>query len=245
MRSFLLIGDGPTALGGAGPNDTPDRPVPGTPTPPTGEPAVACFAAGTWITTARGHVMVESVHPGDRVRTVVRDGEAEVIWVGRRAVNCSLHPVPTQVWPVRVSRDAFGPGLPAADLYLSPNHAVFVDGVLIPVRMLVNGRSVRQVMRERISYHHIELAEHDVLLANGLPAETYLDTGDRARFSNGGDVVTLHPDLSAPAPEIAGCARLVQDGPILDKIRNRLAANGSRRRRGPRETFTPGTTWPV
>jgi hypothetical protein len=244
MLSFPLIGDATTAAAAGDPS----REMSGTTheaTPP-GEPDVACFVAGTWITTTRGYVTVECVHPGDRVCTLIRERDAEVIWIGRRTVNCARHPVPTKVWPVQVSRDAFGRGIPAADLFLSPNHAIFVDRVLIPIRMLVNGRSVRQVMRERVSYHHIELAQHDVLFANGMPAESYLDTGDRARFSNGGDVITLHPDLSAPAPEILGCAPLLRDGPVLDAVRNRLVAGGLRRKRGAREIFAPpGSTWPV
>jgi len=33
--------------------------------------------------------------------------------------------------PIRVARDAFRRGHPSRDLLLSPDHAVFVDGVLI------------------------------------------------------------------------------------------------------------------
>jgi collagen type I/II/III/V/XI/XXIV/XXVII alpha len=212
--------------------------------------SVACFAAGTWIATTRGHVAVEIIHPGDQVCTVLRADQAEVIWTGRRGVNCSRHPEPTLVWPVRVSADAFGRGMPAADLFLSPNHAVFVDRVLIPIRLLVNGRTVRQIMTEHVSYHHIELAQHDVLLANGMPAESYLDTGDRARFSNGGDVIALHPDFSAHARDAAhvreaqGCATLVESGRPLDAVRNRLASGAARRRRRSRQAYTSGATWP-
>jgi hypothetical protein len=127
---------------------------------------------------------------------------------------------------------------------LSPDHAVYVDQVLIPIRLLVNGRTVRQELTERVTYHHIELAQHDVLLANGMPAESYLDTGDRARFSNGGDVVTLYPDFAARAWEMRGCARLVQAGPILSAVRKRLAADVARGKRQPRQTLAPSTTSP-
>jgi hypothetical protein len=205
---------------------------------------VACFAAGTWIATVRGHVAVELVHPGDQVGTLLGGNPAKVSWVGHRVVDCSRHPEPTKVWPVRISTDAFGRGMPATDLFLSPNHAVYVDRVLIPIRLLVNGCSVRQVMAERIAYHHIELARHDVLLANGMPAESCLDTGDRAQFSNGGDVVTLHPDFSAVAGGTGGCASLVQTGRVLDAVRNRLADGGARRRRRSRDVFEPVGAWP-
>jgi T5SS/PEP-CTERM-associated repeat protein len=204
---------------------------------------VACFAAGTGIATTRGLVPVESIRPGERVCTVLGGDTAEVIWVGQRSVDCARHPDPTKVWPVRVVAHAFGRGMPASDLVLSPDHAVYVDRVLIPIRLLVNGHTVRQELTDRVCYHHIELAQHDVLLANGMPAESYLDTGDRARFSNGG-VITLHPDFSARAWEMHGCAPLVQTGPILAAVRKRLAADVARRKRGTAETVAPGTRFP-
>ena len=206
--------------------------------------SVACFAAGTGIATTRGLVPVECIHPGDRVCTVLGGDTAEVIWVGRREVDCARHPNPAAVWPVRVSAHAFGRGMPASDLVLSPDHAVYVDRVLIPIRLLINGHTVRQELVDRVSYHHIELAQHDVLLANGMPAESYLDTGDRARFSNGSGVVALHPDFSARSWEMRGCAPLVQTGPVLAAVRKRLATEVTRRARRMRQTSMPGTTWP-
>jgi len=205
---------------------------------------MACYAAGTMIATIRGPVPVESIRPGHRVCTVLGGDTAEVIWVGRREVECARHPDPRKVWPVRVSAHAFGRGMPAADLLLSPDHAVYVDRVLIPIRLLLIGKTVRQELTDRVTYHHIELAQHDVLLANGMPAESYLDSGDRARFSNGGQVIALHPDFSARAWEMGGCAPLVQTGPVLEGVRGRLASDVARRRRRIRETFAPGSQWP-
>jgi hypothetical protein len=116
--------------------------------------------------------------------------------------------------------------------------------VLIPVRLLVNGGSIRQELADRISYYQIELARHDVLFANGLPAESYLETGGRARFANAGSVVTLHPDFSAREPETRGCAPVVQAGPVLDRVRRRLAADLARRKRRFRDVLSPETSWP-
>jgi hypothetical protein len=205
---------------------------------------VTRFAAAARIATLRGPIPVELVHPGDQVCTVLGGDTARVTWVGHRRVDCARHPDPRKVWPVVVSAHAFGRGMPADDLMLSPDHAVFVDRALIPIRLLVNGRSVRQVLAESICYHHIELAQHDVLLANGMPAESYLDTGDRTRFGNGGGVIALHPDFSTRAGEISGCAPVVQTGPVLASVRKRLAAGVARRGRHSIETFVPGTTWP-
>jgi hypothetical protein len=122
------------------------------------------------------------------------------------------------VWPVRIAAGAFGAGMPERDLFVSPDHAVFVDNVLIPAKYLLNGTTICQVQRRRVVYHHIELAEHDVVLAEGLPAETYLDTGDRAKFS-GGQVIALFPDFSARVLEAMGCAPVIVTGPRLAAVR--------------------------
>jgi T5SS/PEP-CTERM-associated repeat protein len=184
---------------------------------------VACFAAGTRIAAPRGEVAVEALCVGDRV-TLAEGGSEEVIWVGRRTVDATRHPAPQKIWPVRVAAGAFGAAAPRRDLLLSPDHAVFVENVLIPVRCLINGSTIAQVKVDRVEYYHIELPRHDVVLAEGLPVESYLHTGDRSDFANGGGVVRLYPDFNALAWEALGCARLVMIGPELDAARARLAA---------------------
>jgi len=121
-----------------------------------------------------------------------------------------------------VRRDAFAPRVPCRDVWLSPDHAVHADGVLIPVKHLVNGRSIIREERAEITYYHVELAEHAVLLAEGLPAESLVPGSDRSRFANGGASVCLHPDFDALAWEADGCAPLVLTGPVLDALRQRL-----------------------
>ena len=125
---------------------------------------------------------------GDRVR--LRSGRvAEVIWLGHRHVDCRRYQRPETVWPGPDSAGAFDEGLPHCDLWLSPDHAVFVDEVLIPVRYLVNGSSIAPEPREQVTYWHVEFARHDALLAEGLPSESYLDTGNRRAFSNGDQAI--------------------------------------------------------
>jgi autotransporter passenger strand-loop-strand repeat protein/T5SS/PEP-CTERM-associated repeat protein len=185
---------------------------------------VRCFVAGTRIRTDRGEVAVEAIRVGDKVCVLLGDGPAgdgvaSVIWVGRREVDCARHPAPGKVWPVRVAAGAFGPGQPHSALFLSPDHAVYVRDVLIPVRYLVNGSTIVQVMRQRVVYHHLELAEHDVLLAQGLPAESFLDMRDGSKYPDRPGPVRLYPDASARMWEAFGCARLVVTGPELAAAR--------------------------
>ena len=106
---------------------------------------------------------------------------------------------PHDVWPVRVSAGAFGDAQPGRDLLLSPDHAVFLDGALIPIRYLINGRTVVQEFAAEVSYYHVELPEHSVILAEGLPCESYLETGNRAAFGRQGQGLCPWTPLRAGA----------------------------------------------
>ena len=190
-----------------------------------------CFLRGTLILTARGEVAVEALRPGAD-RAVTRDGRlAPVAWVGWRAFEAARHPRPADAMPVRVRAGAIAPGQPRRDLLLSPDHALALDGVLIPVRYLINGASVVQEdWHGRVAYYHVELDRHDVLLAEGLPAESYLDTGNRDAFTDRAGATQLHPRF-APSPAQAlriwadaACAPLIVDGPVLAGVRDAIAA---------------------
>jgi hypothetical protein len=196
------------------------------PGPASSDPAgfvlnVTCVAAGTGIATPRGQVAVEALAIGDNV-SLAGGGVAAVVWIGYREVNAVRHPAPCRVWPVRIASGAFGAGRPYRDLWLSPDHAVFFEDVLIPVKCLIYGYAIAQVPVDRITYFHLELPRHEVVLAEGLPVESYLDTGNRSNFSNGGPV-RLHPDFSALSWEVLACAPLIVTGPRLDAARTRLA----------------------
>jgi hypothetical protein len=184
---------------------------------------VACFAHGTHIATPHGETRVEDLCVGDSVCAHFAT-EARIAWIGRRRVNCRKHPRPADVWPVIVAPGAFGPGRPARDLFLSPDHAIFVNGVLIPIKLLIDGVAVRRCPVDEIVYFHVALDTHDVLLADGLPCESFLDTGDRAGFDNGGAAIDLHPNFAARLWDASGCAPLIVAGPHLDAARALLAA---------------------
>jgi collagen type I/II/III/V/XI/XXIV/XXVII alpha len=164
---------------------------------------------------------------GSRVVTV--DGRVEpIVSILKRTVNCARHPKPETVWPVRISAGALGE-VPSRDLYLSPDHAVFMNGVLVPVKLLINGTTIAQVKRSEVTYYHVELERHEVILAEGLAVESYLDVGDRANFDGTAGTIRLFPDFAArlasdvaAAWETAGCAKLVLRGGQLEAIRDRM-----------------------
>jgi hypothetical protein len=132
------------------------------------------------------------------------------------------------VQPIEVAAHAFGPGAPARSLRLSPEHAVFIEGVLVPIRELQNGTTIRQVNVAEIVYWHVELDTHDVILAEGLACESYLDFDDHADFEDG-PVMNLHPrfaasDVGAKSP----CAAFVRQGVLIELVRAKLARMAAR-----------------
>ena len=204
--------------------------APGSPSGYAAE-APPCFLRGTRVLTTRGEIPVEALRPGED-HAVTRDGRcAPVVWVGWRGLDPAHHPRPGDVLPVRVSAGALAPGQPARDLLLSPDHALALDGALIPVRHLLNGATiVQEPAAGRIVYFHVELDRHDILLAEGAAAESYLDAGNRGAFTNAGTAVHLHPRFAPDAAaalriwRACGCAPLLTAGPALLAARAALTA---------------------
>jgi hypothetical protein len=145
-----------------------------------------CFARGTLILTAHGEVPVEDLANGTLV--VTTNGAVPVKWIGRQTIrrnaSASWHP---SVLPIRVSRSAIDDQTPRRDLILSPEHALLVDGALIPVKYLVNGLSISvdddAMKSETIEYFSIELDSHEIVFAEGMAAETFRYTGGRHRIA--------------------------------------------------------------
>ncbi len=191
---------------------------------------VTCFAAGTRILTKRGEVTVEHLTTDDQV--ILHDGRlAPIKWIGHRRVSLGRHPRPDAVRPVLIEAGAIADAIPHRDLLVSPDHAILLDGHLIPAKALLNGHTIRQVSRRSITYYHVELAEHAVLMAEGVPTESYLDTGNRTAFDNAGIAVSLHPDF-APADAQArriqqSCAPFIESGPVVEAIRARILARAA------------------
>jgi hypothetical protein len=173
---------------------------------------MACFAQGTRLLTPNGYVPVEASKPGDPIITRLGVRRA-VRWIGRRKMEVDLKGR-QDMRPVVVLPGALGPLRPAKAVRLSPSHAVFVDGVLVPVMHLVNGATI---LREKglgaVTYFHIELDRHDVLMAEGLEVESYLDTGNRGEFQQ---------ELGIRGNPVRPCAKLVTNGAKLACIRRRL-----------------------
>jgi hypothetical protein len=182
-----------------------------------------CFAHGTRILTTRGEIPVEQLRAGDSL-ILHTGGTAPIQWIGHRSLSLLRHPNPAQVNPIRIAANALMDGIPRRDLVLSPDHALYLNGTLIPAKSLLNGSTIRQEPRRTITYFHIELPHHAVLYAEGTPAESYLETGNRNAFSNGGGARTLHPDFAQTLREQTSCAPFAESGPIVEQTRAQILA---------------------
>jgi hypothetical protein len=185
--------------------------------------AVTCFAAGTLISTPSGTTAVDSLRAGDLVVTASGE-EVPVIWVGHRRFTLAARP---DVAPIRFLAGSLCHNVPSRDLLVSPEHAMGLDGALVPARLLVNGSTIlRDTSVTEITYHHVELAQHALLLAEGAAAESWLDTGNRATFANAPEPTDRHgdfePDLASRAWRIQACAPLIEGGHALAMIRARI-----------------------
>jgi hypothetical protein len=141
-----------------------------------------CFAGGTRIMTRQGEVPVENLREDDCVVTAT-GAFRPIRWIGHRRIDCRRHPRPREVRPVRIAAGAFASGAPHRPLHLSPDHAVWCGGALIPIRYLVNGTTIAEADADEVTYWHVELDTHAVLLADCAAAESYLDTGNRTAFA--------------------------------------------------------------
>jgi hypothetical protein len=166
---------------------------------------VSCFLAGTSIATPAGERAVETLGIGD-VITTADGGTAPVRWIGRRTLHADgetgyRFADPLVYQPIRIRAGALGDALPVRDLLVSMDHAVLIDGLLVQAGALVDGVCVIRESRlpESFTYYHIELADHALVLAEGVPAETFVDNVMRMGFDNWAE----HEALYGNAPSIA------------------------------------------
>ncbi len=180
-----------------------------------------CFLAGTRIATPHGEVPVEQLVAGDTVLT--NSGAAQpIVWIGTGCV-LATRGRRNAATPVIVRKGAIADNVPYRDLHVTKGHSLFIDGALIPVEYLINHRTILfDDHAQEVSIYHIELAAHDVLIADGAPAETYRDDGNRWLFQNG----NLGWEQEAKPP----CAPVLTGGSLVDAVWRRLLE-----RAGPRK----------
>lgn len=149
----------------------------------------ACFLAGTFIRAQYGMVRVEDIMPGDLVYGLGHNNTwqlRQVTWVGKQTATVAAYKHDDLAgYPVCIRRNAIDEGVPFADLYVTSEHCMFFDDYFVPIRMLVNGKTIFYDRSfTTYEYYHIELEKHSVIAANGALSESYLDTGNRHYFTS-------------------------------------------------------------
>jgi Hint domain len=172
-----------------------------------------CFCTNTLITTPSGERPVQQLAVGDMV-TTHRGVARRIVWVGTGKVLATQGRRDAAT-PIIVCQGALAHNVPNRDLRVTKGHSLYIDGVLIPVEFLVNHRSIFwDDNAQEVELYHIELETHDVLVANGAPAESYRDDGNRWLFRNANSGWGLPPQTP--------CAPVLTGGPVVDKAWRRL-----------------------
>ncbi|MQB42139.1 Hint domain-containing protein [Rhizobium sp. ICMP 5592] len=182
---------------------------------------VLCFVTGTLVHTTQGEIPVEELRVGDIVITASSQ-QRPIRWIGSAELDCANAREPSVCWPIRIAAGALGPNKPAHDLFVSPAHGIrttVVTDVLIPASALVNGATIAQAECERVTYWHVELDEHDILVTNGLPTESYADHGSRNFFPR-----TTDNSIQLTKGGGQRCLAYISEGPLVEVVRMQLHA---------------------
>lgn len=144
-----------------------------------------CFLEGTNILTNDGYRKIESLTIGSLVKTS-SGKELPIKWIGIQTKNPAYIKQPINAFPILIKKGAINESKPIKDLYLSPNHALLVENLLINAGALVNGINIIQTRpKETFRYFHIELDSHELIVAEGIAAESYLPQNEnRSSFDN-------------------------------------------------------------
>jgi hypothetical protein len=165
------------------------------------------------VAQARDHGLIYDVNHG--AGTIDDDAS------DRRAVELD------DVLPVCVKAGAIADNVPQRDLWLSPHHALYfkdahAGGVLIEAVDLINGVSIVQADRvEQVGYFHVELESHDVLIAEGASAESFIDDDTRHMFHNADEYRALYPGMTATSAQY--CAPRLNEGYAVETVRRHIA----------------------
>jgi hypothetical protein len=182
---------------------------------------VSCFLLGTKIQTVLGERSIEDLVIGDLLPTAF-GGARPIQWIARyrRKKDDPSKPWMKHAQPVRIKRSALAPDVPHTDLYVTPRHALLIDGMLIPAGSLINGTTIALYAAEEygeLEFFHIKLETHDVIYAEGAPSETLLRVEETA--SNFADYLR---NYGPPATQDILCAPLLLYGGARSEIKSRV-----------------------
>jgi Hint domain-containing protein len=148
-------------------------------------------------------------------------------WIGRRYHSAEVAFENPRILPIRIRAGAIGEGVPTRDLWVSPEHAMYIDGMLIPAAALVNRTSITQEeFVDAVTYIHLEFDAHTIIYAEGAASESFVDDESRRMFDNADEYTILYPGAAVETARF--CAPRVEDGEELERVRRRLSTCAAR-----------------
>lgn len=142
---------------------------------------IICFTRGTLIACAQGARPVETLAVGDLVQTLDH-GLQPIRWIGSRRLEHELVAAP-RLRPVRIRAGALGPGIPSADLLVSPQHRILVRSptaarlfgaaeVLVAAKQLLELDGIEIADLAAVDYFHFIFDRHEIVISNGACSES-------------------------------------------------------------------------
>jgi type VI protein secretion system component Hcp len=190
-------------------------------------PNAPCYCRDMLILTDRGEVPVQALAIGDVVVTM-SGATRPIKWIGRRSYAGRFAVGQKDILPVCIRAGAIDENTPRRDLWISPHHAMYLEGVLIEARDLVNGVSIVQAETvDKVEYFHIELETHDVLVVEGSFSESFIDDDSRNLFHNAPEYRTLYPEDEQAAARYY--APRLDAGYAVEKARRHIEARAGLR----------------
>lgn len=151
-----------------------------TPTPGTTN---VCFTHGTIFSTAKGEVPIERLRSGDLLVTQ-DNGLQPIQWIWARKQTCGKIQKSPNLNAIKIKKNALGKGTPKRDLYVSKQHRILLHStitkrmygkheILVPAKDLVGMHGISEApIKGDITYYHILMENHEILIAEGTPAES-------------------------------------------------------------------------
>ncbi|MEP6017234.1 MAG: Hint domain-containing protein [Paracoccaceae bacterium] len=201
---------------------------------------VVCFCKKTRVLTPSGEQEIETLAIGDEVITA-QDGAQKIVWIGKRTLSTAQLVASPHLRPVRIRAGALGEGVPQTDLLVSPQHRLLAVSkiaermfgqreIFFPAIKLVGAVGIEQeISFAPVCYVHILLEKHQVIFANGAPAESLL-TGpnalraitDKARQ----EIFEIFPELEGTEQAGRSARPTVRKQALVNKLLARHQKNG-------------------
>ncbi len=188
-------------------------------------PDIPCFVQGSMIATADGEIPIEDLKVGDLIETLDH-GLKPIRWIGHRHLSAGDLAENENMRPIRIRKNVISDGNCVGDLVVSPQHRILIASKVVQrmfgdTEILVAAKQLRAIDGvdiandfEDVTYFHILFDQHEIIYANGVPAESlYLGEEAQKSLSAAGreEIYTLFPEVASPTFTPVSCRLIIQN----------------------------------